>query len=140
MRQLLVLFSIVFVTIFSCSILKKKSPDSYLESARDYYSKKDYPKAYNNYTRAIKLNPNLYEAYRERSTVEIAMDSCEKAINDITIYINSNPERANLQNAYFQRAIVEEKLGYKSDMCDDLSVCCDLNLNKACDIYRVKCK
>lgn len=139
MKQLFVLLSIFFITVYaSCAI--KKSPESYMESAQYYFVKKDYPKAYRNYSRAIKLNPNLYEAYLDRANVEIAMDSSEKAIDDMTVYINSNPEREKLQKAYFQRAIIEEKLGYKSEMCIDIEDACNLNYNKACDIYRIKCK
>lgn len=118
-----------------------KSPDSYIEAGRKCYEKKDYKRSYKFYTRAIKLNPTLYQAYWERANVEIAMDSLERAIDDITMYIESNPERLYLAKAYNQRAEVMYKLGYKSDACLDWDSACQLNVNNApCEQYRLKCK
>ena len=141
MKQLLIIFALFIIsTYFSCAILPKKSPNSYMEAGKKYYDKKDYVKAYKNYSRAIKLNPNLYTAYWERATAEIAMDSLEKAIDDISVYIESTPSQELLQKAYFQRALILDKRGYKSDACDDLNRACELTHNKSCDLYRLKCK
>src|SRR3972149_8817276 len=72
-----------FILSPSCSILPKKSPGKYLESGKKYFEKKDYTKAYKNYSKAIELNPVFYSAYWERAIVEIKMDSLEKAIDDM---------------------------------------------------------
>jgi len=147
MKQLLILLLLFGMTTYiSCSILKKKSPESYMESAKKYYDKKDYPKAYKNYTRAIKLNPILYQAYWERANVEVAIgDSLNKelAIDDITKYIESNPEKKILAKAYNKRAELELKFGYKSDACSDWLDACNLNQDNApysCEQYRLYCK
>lgn len=120
-----------------------KSPDSYIEAGRKYYEKKDYVKSYRNYCRAIKLNPILYQAYWERANVEIKMDSLEKAIDDMTSYIESSPERVLLEKAYIQRAGILSKMGYKREACDDWDSVCVMNLNSspyACQQYRLNCK
>lgn len=117
-----------------------KSPDSYIETGRKYYEKKDYVKSYRNYCIAIKLNPTLYQAYWERANVEIKMDSLEKAIDDMTMYIGSVSDQKNLQEAYYQRGIIMLKQGYKSDACDDFEKSCELNFPKGCDAMRVYCK
>lgn len=118
-----------------------KSPDSYIEAGRKYYEKKDYVKSYRNYCHAIKLNPTFYQAYWERANVEIKMDSLEKAIDDMTVYIESSPERVLLEKAYNQRAGILFKAGYKSDACNDWNLACELNQSNApCDQYRLHCK
>ena len=118
-----------------------------MQTAKDYFDKKDYPKAYKYYTRAIKLNPNLYQAYWERSSVEIKLDSSEKSIDDMGIYIESMRGKSNdadkklLEKAFMQRADIMFKKGYKSDACADWSDACNLNIsNYTCNLYRLNCK
>lgn len=121
-----------------------KSPDSYIEAGRKCYEKKDYPKAYKFYTRAIKLNPLLYQVYWERAQVDIKIDSTEKAIDDMTMYIDSNPDnKDSLSMAFVQRAEILNKKGYKVEACDDWNSACELNKDNApfaCQQYRLHCK
>lgn len=143
--MLLWIISFLFITITlfvpSCSIIIKKSPQKFLEIGKKYFDKKDYKKSYNNYTKAIESNPNLFVAYWERALVDIKMDSLEKAIDDLTVYIESNPNRVNLAKAYNQRAEVMFKAGYKADGCSDLWSGCELNeSNVPCEQFRLKCK
>lgn len=138
-------FSLIVIlcmcSYFACSIIPKKSPESYMEAGKKCYDKKDYVKAYKNYSRAIKLNSGLFQAYWERSQAEIGMDSLERAIDDIGVYIGLTTDQKILQTAYYQRGVILEKRGYKSDACDDWKTACEnLNLNKGCDMYRLKCK
>ena len=102
--------------------------------------KKEYLKAYLCFTRSIKLNPNYSEAYWERASVGMKIDSSENSIDDLSSFISLSKNADSLRNAYFLRAVAEHKNGYISDACDDWRVSCELNLNKACDTLRFKCK
>lgn len=125
----------------SCSVLIKKTPEKYMELGKNNVDKKDYKKAHKNYSKAIDGNSSLFIAYWERGLVDIKMDSLENAIDDIGMYIESNPNRAALSRAYNQRGDVLFKLGYKSDACDDWSNSCNLNEDNApCQKIRLKCK
>lgn len=81
----------------------------------------------------------MFDAYWQRAQVSIAMDSLEKAIDDMNLYIANISDQKILGNAYYQRALIMEKAGCKSDCCSDLQSSCDLNFPKAFDTYRLKC-
>jgi len=117
-----------------------KSAQGNYSDGKYYFDKKEYVKAYLYYTRSIKLNPDYSQAYWERATTGMKIDSVENTIDDLTKFISISKNADSLRNAYFMRATAEDKGGYKSDACDDFEVACELNLNKACDIYREKCK
>lgn len=142
------LFVITMITFSpSCAIFPKKSPESYIESGKRYVDKKDYPKAYRSYTRAIKLNHDLFIAYWERANVEIKMDSLEKAIDDMGVYIeymrtkSGDADKKLLEKAYMQRADIMLKKGYKADACSDFNDACQLNIsNYPCEQVRLHCK
>lgn len=149
MKIFFTFLSILGICLYiSCSMLHKKTPESYMESGKKYYDKKDYVKAYKNYSRAIKLNPFYYPAYWNRAMVDVKIDSLEKAIDDIGMYISSgeasqNSNKDSLSKAYFQRAEIMFKQGYKTDACDDWNACCQLNQKNApsaCEQYRLHCK
>lgn len=125
----------------SCALVPKKSPQSYMKSGDVHSNKKKYIKACKNYTHAIRLNPLLYEAYWKRANIYIAMDSLEKSIDDMGMYIESNPEIGKLETAYNQRANIMLKLGYKSDACQDFFSACELNQSQyPCEQFRLHCK
>ena len=127
----------------SCVMLQKKSPEKFLEDGKYYYNKNNYKKAYKNYTKAIEGNRSLFIAYWDRALVEIKMDSLERAIDDISIYIESNPEGKLREKAYVRRAEIMIKRGYRREACDDWEVVCGMNLDNApfaCEQLRLKCK
>lgn len=129
------------VCIFACSILPKRSPEKFMIAAKKYENKKQYEKAYKHYSRAINLNPLLYEAYLGRANVWIAIDSVEKAIDDMNMYVNSNPERTKLAKAYMARAELMWRAAYRVEACDDWVAACELNISDTpCKKYRLKCK
>jgi len=136
-----------FVLSPSCAILPKKSPEKYVEVGKKYSAKKNYAKAYKNYTKAIEGDAFLFVAYWERALVEIKMDSLEKAIDDIGMYIaymrgqESMEGKQLLEKAFLQRATILMKKGYKSDACTDWEDACSLNIsNTPCEQYRLNCK
>lgn len=139
-NKIAILIFTLSIVMASCSLLHKKTPEDYVESAKKYYDKKDYIKSYKQYSKAISLNAFFYPAYWGRANAEIALDSLERAIDDMSMYIGNISDQKILQEAYYRRGIIMDKQGYKSDACDDFKNSCNLNFNKACDIYRLKCK
>jgi tetratricopeptide (TPR) repeat protein len=120
-----------------------KSPEGYFYDGKTYSNKKEYLKAYRCFTRAIKINPSYSQAYWERATTGIKIDSIENSIDDFTMFISISKNVDSLSTAYFKRAEIEFKAGYKSDACDDWNTSCELNgssSNKSCTEYRLKCK
>ena len=140
---ILLVFPIIVFTD-SCSILIKKSPEGYAIAGMKCVDKKDYTKAIRNYSKAIELNPIMYQAYWDRANAEILIgDSLnrERAIDDLGKYIDSNPPRKMLSQAYIKRAEVLLKSGYKAESCQDLEEACSLNESpKSCEQYRLNCK
>lgn len=136
-----------FILCPSCGILPKKSPEKFLETGKEYSVKKNYKKAYKNYTKAIEGNRSLFIAYWERALVEIKMDSLERAIDDMGMYIESLRvkeginDKKLLESALMQRATIMLKKGYKADACGDWEDACNLNIsNSPCEQFRLKCK
>lgn len=145
MISLIIIPIIVFTD--GCSILPKKSPEKFLEIGKEYYNKKNYKKAYKNYTSAIEGNRSYFIAYWERALVEIKMDSLENAIDDMGMYIesmrikSSDADKKLLEKALIQRADIMFKKGYNVESCDDWNDACQLNIsNLPCEQYRLKCK
>lgn len=136
--------------VLSSCFLHKKTADDYIVSAKKYSDKKDYSRALRSYSKAIELNSYLYETYFDRASIEILIgDSLnkERAIDDLGVYINANEadpkDKESLSKAYFKRADMMIKLGYKSDACDDWRKARDLNqsnYSSVCEQIRLKCK
>lgn len=142
-----IVFALMAFILFESCFLSKKTPEKYMELAKKAYDKKDYTKSCKHYTSAINLNAQLYQAYWERGLVNIKMDSLERAIDDIGIYIESMrvkegvADKKLLEKALMQRAEIMLKRGYKSDACSDWNDACELNISNApCDQLRFKCK
>lgn len=146
-RYIVLLLGIWMSLILSCSVFKKKTPERYMKMAQKCIDKKDYSKARKNYSRAIYLDGSYFLAYRERALVEIKMDSLERAIDDLGVYIESirmkesMEDKKLLEKALLQRAQIMLKCGYKSDACSDWTDACELNISNApCEEYRLNCK
>lgn len=131
---------ITFLLITLAPSCPTKSAEGNFSDGKYYFDKKEYVKAYLYYTRSIKLNPSYSEAYWERAYTGMKIDSVENTIDDLTAFISLSKNADSLRNAYFLRATAEIKGGYKVDACDDWNLACELNLNKACDSLRKKCK
>jgi tetratricopeptide (TPR) repeat protein len=140
-------FIILLGIVLSSCFLNKKTTGDYMASAKKSSDKQDYKKAYKNYSKAIDLDRAYFIAYWERALVEIKMDSLEKAIDDMGMYIESmrvkesDADRKLLSSALMKRATIMKKRGYKADACSDWDDACQLNQSPApCDSLRFKCK
>jgi tetratricopeptide (TPR) repeat protein len=115
----------------------------FLVTAQDYYAKGDYDydqgacdQAISDYSRAIKLNPNIAEAYNNRAYVYMVEKNYAAALPDLDHaiqlrpnYVNALLNRADIYNYYYeinyQRAIADydQVLKIAPDAANYTSVC-----------------
>jgi len=82
-------------------VIENKSADQYYNDGKTAYDKKDYDKAITDFTQAIRLNPNLINAYNYRGLAYYLKSDYDKAIADYTqaIRLNSHP------GSYYNRGL-----------------------------------
>ncbi|MCL4255705.1 MAG: tetratricopeptide repeat protein, partial [Anaerolineae bacterium] len=68
-----------------------QTADDYFEQGKLYYLADDYPKAIENYTQAIALNPNYHQAYNNRGDIHRLMGDYDSALADFEQAIRLNP-------------------------------------------------
>ncbi|ALB41433.1 MULTISPECIES: tetratricopeptide repeat protein [unclassified Anabaena] len=88
----------------------------------------DKPGAIDDYTQAIKFNPNYADAYYNRGIVRDDLGDKPGAIDDYTQAIKINP---NLALAYYNRGIVRYELGDKPGAIADFNLAIKINPNYA---------
>ena len=88
----------------------------------------DKPGAIDDYTQAIKINPNYADAYYNRGITRNELGDKQGAIDDYTLAIKFNP---NLAQAYYGRGIVRNELGDKQGAIDDFNLAIKFNPNYA---------
>ena len=85
--------------------------DAYHNRGLAYEGRGEIPSAFEDFSKAIELNPNYAEAYNNRGIVHGQMDDYDRAIEDYTKAIELNP---NLAEAYTNRGLAYSK----KDECD----------------------
>ncbi|OBQ29234.1 MAG: hypothetical protein AN483_11745 [Aphanizomenon flos-aquae MDT14a] len=88
--------------------------------------------AIDDYTLAIKINPNYALAYYNRGIVRDDLGDKPGAIDDYTQAIKFNPKYAE---AYYNRGIVRDDLGDKPGAIDDYTLAIKINPNYALAYY-----
>ncbi|MEI3649617.1 MAG: tetratricopeptide repeat-containing serine protease family protein [Dolichospermum lemmermannii FEM_B0920] len=88
----------------------------------------DKPGAIDDYNQAIKINPNLAQAYNNRGIVRNELGDKPGAIDDYNQAIKINP---NLAQAYNNRGGVRNDLGDKPGAIDDFNLAIKINPNFA---------
>jgi tetratricopeptide (TPR) repeat protein len=95
-------------------IVTPQTADEHFQRATEYLNKKDYQKAIEAYTEALKLNPRHAKAYFNRALAQFNLKNYDKAIEDATQAININPQYAeayhNRGTAYASQARYTEAL------------------------------
>jgi Flp pilus assembly protein TadD len=104
-----------------------KADDFFIQGV-DKQNKGDNQGAIIAYNEAIRLNPNLAEAYNNRGIVRKDLGDKQGAIDDYTLAIKFNP---NLAKAYYNRGIVRNDLGDKPGAIDDFNLAIKFNPNYA---------
>jgi tetratricopeptide (TPR) repeat protein len=108
-----------------------KADDFFIQGV-DKQNKGDNQGAIIAYNEAIRLNPNLAEAYNNRGIVRDELGDKPGAIDDYNLAIQFNP---NLAEAYNNRGIVRDELGDKQGAIDDFNQAIKINPNDALAYY-----
>ena len=87
---------------------KKKDADYYFNQGSVNYHESNYQEAIENYTQAIKLDPNNAYAYFNRGVAKAKLKGYPEAIKDYTEAIRLDPNSAE---AYYNRGGVKSDLG-----------------------------
>ena len=134
MKQIIVLSIVALVTNFTTGA--DKTAKEYFQKAEKQQFDKDLKGAYKNYSKAIQLDTNYFEAYFRRAVLKTKMDSFVSAIKDYDrcLKINKTGE------TYYRRANIKWTLKDSVGACVDWTNACDLIHNKSCDLKRGHCR
>ena len=126
--MLIILFSFVAIGFN----LPAQADSTQIDSAQYYFDKannsNDYKIIIDNYTKAIKVNPDYEDAYYARGWAYISLGIYQFAINDFDSLIRINPDYAD---AYYARGFAYDDLGNYQQAIDDYSSAIKINPNNA---------
>ena len=163
MKKLLLLLMIVPMIGFG------QTSEEYFDKGYDYDKEGEYQLAIDNYTKAIRIDPDYAIAYLFRGNAYHALGNYEDAISDYTMSIRIDP---NYADAYYKRGIANySKENYKDAIADytkvirispeginaywgrglakekaglpfcfDYKKACDLGLENSCERYYKQCR
>ena len=95
------------------------SAETYLRWGNAKFNQGDYMGAIADYTKAIHLRPNLFEAYYNRGSAKDNLGQHFAAISDFDIAIRLKPDAAD---AYNNRGLAKSRLGYYSAAISDFNI------------------
>ncbi len=99
---------------------------AYTKRGLHYYSTKNYPKALNDYNKAIELNATYHLPYANRGMVFFKNNMYDKALNDYNKAIELNP---NYYMTYNNRGHLQYTLQENDKALNDYNKCIELNPN-----------
>ena len=102
-RSLVLLVNIVAILFIAC----ESALESYNRGV-EYENIGEYKKASEQYTKAIKIDPDFFQAYKNRGVVYLNLGQFELAIKDYDEFIKLVPEDAG---AYWNRGVAFKGLG-----------------------------
>jgi tetratricopeptide (TPR) repeat protein len=118
-NSMLTISSVLMILIFSgCATNFDKSSKTLNAMGYEYYKKGQYDKAINEYNKALKLNPQNFEAYVNRGNVYEAMKRHWTAIRDYDRAIEINP---NYGRAYMNKGVVYAKMKLYNQAISNIS-------------------
>ena len=94
------------------------STENHLNKANTLFDQGSYRLAALEYNRALRLNPDLTEAYYKRGYAEMELKMYPEAISDFNEVIRLDPENAE---AYGNRGVVKAKMGLHSEAIQDFN-------------------
>ena len=112
-----------------------QTSEEYFDKGVEYGKNGDYQLAIDNFTRAIRIDPDYADAYYNRGNLYNALGNYEDAIADYTRAIRIDPDYAN---AYRNRGIAKEYSGLP--YCSDYIKACDLGDKECCEWYNNQCR
>jgi tetratricopeptide (TPR) repeat protein len=126
----------LLLAVEDCKDIKLKSDSFWLYYKRGdlKYKLKDFQGAIEDYTKAIKINPNFPEAYYKRGFTKYALKNYHGAIEDYTKSIEIKP---NFAMAYFGRGNAKLELKQDLEPCADWKKAIELGLTDETNISPV---
>ncbi|WP_254449381.1 tetratricopeptide repeat protein [Anabaena sp. UHCC 0253] len=108
--------------------------DKYISLGDECFNKNDYERAIDNYTQAIKVNPNDVRAYCKRGAAlyELGDKHKQSAIDDFTQAIEINPNDAY---GYYYQGVAHSKSGNNQDAINYFTKAIKINPNYAKSYY-----
>lgn len=120
------------------SVYAQTTSDAFLASGKKKHKEGDTAGALQDYTQAIKLNPNEEEAFYERGRVYSEQKNHLAAVNDFSKVIAINPKH---YRAYYLRGYTRYVTGNYRDAVSDLNFSVELHPNSALALwYRAESK
>ncbi|KAG6511572.1 hypothetical protein ZIOFF_029645 [Zingiber officinale] len=116
------------------SISKKESAEIAKEKGNAAYKDKQWQKAINLYTDAIKLNEKNATYYSNRAAAYLEMGSYLQAEADCTDAINLDKKNVK---AYLRRGTAREMLGYYKEAIEGLSLSLSLSLSVSLSVSHI---
>ena len=127
---------LAFVMLLSCARVPQQSTDNYFKSGLAKHNDSDYVGAIEDYTHAIKINPEYAGAYNNRGAAKYGLGDYAGAIEDYTHAIKINLEYAG---AYYNRAVAKSKLGDYAGAIEDCAHVIEMNPENA-SAYKARAK
>ena len=122
--------------VLSAQAAYAQSAEDWFKSARAKASSGDYEEAIDDYTKALKINPQFADAYFHRGILKGRLGDAKGAISDADKAIKINPQNAM---AYASRGIAEELGGDLQRACADWRKAALLGNTFASEMVRKQC-
>ena len=100
MKKITLLFLIVLLILESSG----QSAESFLKIGNQKYNSNELEDAIKNYSRAIDIKPNFFEAYIKRADAKVVLLKMEEAIEDYNIVLKLSPN--GYPEVYYKKALV----------------------------------
>lgn len=137
-RFIAIIIFIICLNLSLPSFASDTSAKTYCDSGLTKIELKDYKNALADYTKAIQLEPNNYDAYLGRGKVERLLKDYNNSIKDYTKAIELNPSD---YKGYAGRGVSKFELKNYADSIDDYTKAIDINPNDGwVYLYRSNCK
>ena len=130
MKNLLIILMFVPLASFG------QSEVNFVESGNKKSSLEDYYGAIADFTKAIEINPDFYQAYYERGNSKQDLEDYYGAIADYTKAIELNPDYAN---PYYNRGLAKHSLGDINGACSDVRKAINLGRTDSLDFIGKEC-
>jgi len=135
---LLIILSLLISLAPSCP---EKTPEHYCELGQRMSASGAYDDAVRYYTAAILKKPGYKEALTGRAAAWEQLDSLTRAIADYRTLVDMERESVEQKSLFVLLLANTYYLNLQDSLaCVNWKLACELNHNKACDLYRNKCR
>ena len=121
----LVLIGVLFLSV---AFVYAETAEEYSHRGNTYLKQNNFTQAISDYTKAIKINPNLAEAYNNRGNAYLKQNNFTQAISDYIEAIKINP---NLADAYYHRGLAYVNQNNFTQAISDCTKAIKINPNLA---------